>query len=89
MLSADATDNSSSPMLFDSDGLYADDYLDNFSIDIGDLYAILDEDPQQQPNSNNSTVSASLSLSLSLCSSSVILMSYCDHHCLIGLIWGW
>lgn len=51
-------DNSSSPMLFDSDGLYDDDNLDNFSIDIGDLYAILDEDPQPQPNNNNNNFAA-------------------------------
>lgn len=53
-MSADAMDISSTPSLFDSDGLYDDNYLDNLSIDIWDLYAILDEEPQQ-PNTNNTT----------------------------------
>ncbi|XP_020257734.1 helicase-like transcription factor CHR28 isoform X2 [Asparagus officinalis] len=52
MMSADAAGNPQGTMLFDSDGaINDDDYLNDFSMDIGDVFAILDEDPQQ-PNLN-------------------------------------
>ena len=55
MMSADAMENSST-VLFDSDGAY-DDSFDDLSIDIGDIYAILDEETPQ----GNFSVSSPLS----------------------------